>query len=156
MNEKRQLIEAMHLRVRRIIDKHTRIDEQPMEFDGDVVLSPREIRALDMIGGYGATNVSDVAEHFHFTNSAASQLAKRLVNLGLVDKRTSAHSNKEVSLSLTPRGQKARMAFQDTMRGRLNDFYDRLSAFSLPQISTTAVMLEVMEDIVDERLREKL
>jgi DNA-binding MarR family transcriptional regulator len=153
MDEKKQLIKAMHLRMRRIIDKHTLIDEQPMRFDDDVVLSPREIRAVDLIGDKGSTNVTNIAGHFHFTKSAASQLVNKLVKIGFVDKRPSTRSNKEVSLSLTPKGVNARMAFQETMRGLLNDFHDRIHAFSMQQISTTAVMLEVMEDIVDERLQ---
>ena len=153
MDDKQELIQNIFRCTRRIIDKHTRIDEQPLRFDNDVVLSPREIRTVAFIGDKGEANVTDVAAHFHFTKSAASQLITRLVKNGLVSKETSPHSNKELRLSLTPHGRKAYQVFEKLMRDHHEEFNRRIDAFSLQQVATAAVLLEVMESIVDDQLK---
>lgn len=153
MDDKQQLIKDLLECVRRIIDKHIHIDEKPLAFDADVTLSPREIRTVELLGRGVATNVSEVAAHFHFTKSAASQLVSRLVKRGFVFKETSPHSNKELLLSLTPQGHKAHQIYAEMMREHRNELYKRLGAFSLHQVSTAAVLLEVVENIVDERLK---
>lgn len=139
--------------VRRIIDKHTRIDEKPLRFNKSVALSPREIRTIELIGRMGSANVTEVAEHFQFTKSAASQLTARLADMGFVSKEASPHSNKEVRLSLTPQGRKAHKLYDEMMQEHLGELHRRLGAFSLRQVSTAAVLLEVVENIVDERLK---
>ena len=154
MDDKQQLITDIIRCMRRIINKHTSIDEIPLRFDDKVVLSPREIRTVELVGQRGAMNITEVAEHYHFTKSAASQLVARLEKMGFIRKMTSAHSNKEIQLSLTAQGQKAYCMFDAMMKEHMEEFYRRIGAFSLQQVSTAAVLLEVMESIVDERLKK--
>ena len=151
MEDKQELIKDVLQCVRRIVEKHVQINESPLRFSDDIVLSPRDIRAVDFIGNAGAVNVSEVAAHFHFTKSAASQLVARLVGMEFVDKQVSAHSNKEVRLSLTARGRKAHQVYTDLMREHMGELMRRLDAFSVQQISTASVMLEVMEDVFGEQ-----
>jgi len=152
MDDKKQLIDTMLKCTRRIIDKHARIDDLPLHFEDGMDLSPREVRTVEFIGVTGGTNVTAVAEHFHFTKSAASQLVARLVDRGFVRKQASARSNKEVLLTLTPSGVRAHQAFESLMAEHLKRLHERMEAFSVHQVSAASVLLEVMEGVIDETL----
>lgn len=154
MNDKHELITGLLQCMRRLIDKHARLDDSPLHFAEGVVISPREIRTVEFIGIGDSTNVSDVAAHFHFTKSAASQLVTRLVKRGFVSKRTSAQSGKEVSLTLTSQGREAHRKYEAMVQELAAETMSRLETFSLHQISTASVLVEVMEGIVDERLKK--
>lgn len=154
MNDKHELITGLLQCMRRLIDKHARIDDSPLRIAEGVVLSPREIRAVALIGDAGSANVTEVATHFHFTKSAASQLVTRLVKMGLVSKQASAQSGKEVLLTLTGQGREAHRKYSDMMQEMTTETINRLETFSMQQISTASVLVEVMEGIVDERLKK--
>jgi DNA-binding MarR family transcriptional regulator len=153
MEDKNELVSDVLTTLRRIIDKHTLVDEMPMTFERDVVLTPREIRTIDLIGNRTETNVTDVGNHFRFTKSAASQLVTRLVKRGLVEKDRSPHNSKEYLLSLTSEGIRAQQVYQKFHAAHVDDLRQRLSAFSVQQVATTSVLLEVVESVVDERLK---
>lgn len=148
--ETKQLI---YNRLRRIVDKHTRMDDHPFRLDDSVKLSPREVRAIDFLGQGGPINVTGVARHFGFTKSAASQLINRLAKRGMVSKELSEHSDKEYQLTLTPQGRKAHEAIEVMDRERLETFLDVISRFSGREIAATAAVLEQIEAMVDERLK---
>lgn len=154
MAAKQELIDGVLQCVRRIVEKHVQLNESPLRFSDDIVLSPRDIRAVDFIGVNGAVNVSEVASHFHFTKSAASQLVTRLVRMGFVDKRVSEHSSKELHLSLTLQGEKAHAVYTALMEEHVNELKQRLDAFTVQQVSTTSVMLEVVEGVFAERCKK--
>ncbi len=153
MEDKNELVQGVLKSLRRIIDKHIQIDELPLPFAEGVVLTPRESRAVDLIGSREHINVTEVGTHFGFTKSAASQLVTRLVKRGLVVKRLSAHSNKEFQLLLTDEGIRARHAYQAFHAAHVADLSQRLGAFSVQQVATAGVLLEVVESIVDARLK---
>ena len=156
MTDKLQLITDVLRCMRRIVETHVQINESPLRFTDDIVLSPRDIRGVDFIGNNDAVNVSDVAAYFQFTNSAASQLVARLVKMGFVDKQTSAHSNKEVRLLLTPQGRKAHQVFTTLMHKHTDELMRRLDAFTVQQISTASVILEVMESVFSEQCKKMM
>nr|WP_321258416.1 MarR family transcriptional regulator [uncultured Pseudodesulfovibrio sp.] len=149
--EKNQL--NIYNQLRRIIEKHTQMDEQPFMLDKSMSLSPREVRTVDFLGQNEGINVTNVATHFNFTKSAASQLINRLVKRGLVSKNISEHSDKEFHLSLSPEGKKAHQLIQVMTTQRLEMFLDMTESFSTQQIATTSEVLEKVEGMVDERLK---
>jgi len=77
-------------------------------------LSAVQLRALTILQGNARGNLNGLAAAMGVTVSTASRLVDRLVAAGLVDRRPSPQTRREISLSLTPAG-----------RGRLQR-YDRL------------------------------
>ncbi|WP_243925058.1 MarR family winged helix-turn-helix transcriptional regulator [Pseudodesulfovibrio sp. S3-i] len=138
--------------LRRIIEKHTRMDEQPFQLDDSIALSPREVRTIEFLSQRGQINVTSVATHFNFTKSAASQLINRLVQRGLVCKENSEHSDKEYQLSLSPEGENAHRLIETMNRDRLDMYLGKMEGFSRQQIAATSAVLEQLEHMVDERL----
>lgn len=141
-------------RLRRIVDKHAKVDERPFFLDDSMKLSPREVRTIEFLGRSGEVNVTNVADHFHFTKSAASQLVNRLVKNGLIDKALSAHSDKEYRLTLSPLGNKARRLIADMDRHRLEMFLEMIDGFSEEEVAATADVLGAVERLVDYRLEK--
>jgi DNA-binding MarR family transcriptional regulator len=79
---------------------------------GDI--SPVQLRALTVLQESPGTNLNDLAQAMGVTVSTTSRLVDRLVAAGLVDRRPSPQTRREISLVLTAAG-----------RGRLQR-YDRL------------------------------
>lgn len=63
------------------------------------------LRVLVMIQARGPLNLSAVAEALGVNASSASRTCDRLVSAGLLDRRESPRDRRQVSLTLTPRGQ---------------------------------------------------
>ncbi|BDQ37248.1 MarR family transcriptional regulator [Pseudodesulfovibrio nedwellii] len=143
----------VYSQLRRIIEKHTHIDEQPFTLNESIALSPREVRTIEFLGQSGNVNVTNVATHFNFTKSAASQLVNRLVKRGFISKNISKHSDKEFQLSLSPEGEKASQLIKSMTKQRLEMFLKMTERFSAQQIATTSEVLEQVESMVDERLK---
>ncbi|BCS88119.1 MarR family winged helix-turn-helix transcriptional regulator [Pseudodesulfovibrio sediminis] len=149
--------DAKHLiyeRLRRIVDKHVRVDEQPFSLSDSVKLSPREVRAIEFLGQSDTVNVTNVATHFHFTKSAASQLINRLVKRDLVNKEVAPNSDKEYRLTLTADGEAARQLIADMNQSRLDMFLEAIHDFSDKETTATANVLGALEKLVDRRLRQ--
>src|SRR4051794_41690374 len=77
-------------------------------------LSPVQLRALTVLQDVPGANLNDLASAMGVTVSTTSRLVDRMVAAGLVDRKPSPQTRREISLALTPAG-----------RGRLQR-YDRL------------------------------
>lgn len=153
MNSQTKTQMNIYNQLRRIIENHTHMDEQPFMLNESMSLSPREVRTIDFLGQNKNKNVTNVATHFNFTKSAASQLINRLVKRKLVSKKISKHSDKEFHLSLSPEGKKAHQLIQIMTNQRLEMFLEMTERFSAQQIATTSEVLEQVETMVNERLK---
>ena len=119
-------------------------------------MTHRELHAIEAIGENTRINITDLGMYFGVTKSAASQMATKLARKGLVEKESSAHSNKELQLTLTRLGWRAFELHEKFHGDHLADLVERLGAFSLSQIETTSVLLDVLENLVDERLIQRM
>jgi DNA-binding MarR family transcriptional regulator len=70
-------------------------------------LSVVQLRALTVVHRLGPSNLGRLAHELAVTVSTASRLVDRLVAAGLVDRRPSPQSRREVALSLTEAGRDA-------------------------------------------------
>jgi DNA-binding MarR family transcriptional regulator len=100
---------------------------------GDV--SPVQLRALTVLQESAGANLNDLATAMGVTVSTTSRLVDRLVAAGLVDRKPSPQTRREISLALTPAG-----------RGRLQR-YDRLR-LAEARASLDAVPPEERESVV--------
>ncbi|WP_449245049.1 MarR family winged helix-turn-helix transcriptional regulator [Desulfobacca acetoxidans] len=152
METKEGFIAAMRQKLMRILNRQAQIEEIRIRFDEGVKLTPKEIHTIQAIGEPKQINLTDLAVHFGVTKSAASQIVAKLAEKGFVRKRHAAHSNKELDLSLTELGWRAFHAHERFHGKHMADLVNRLSAFSLAQIATTSVLLDVIESVLEERL----
>src|SRR5689334_9106531 len=68
-------------------------------------LSVPQFRALRFIARHPRASLSDLAGHLGTTRPAASKLADRLVEVGLLNRSVAPDDRRQVSLTLTDRGQ---------------------------------------------------
>jgi len=155
METKEDLINDMSRKFFRIINKHGRLESLPFHFDEGIEMTHRELHVIQAVGERKRINITELGSHFGVTKSAASQMVTKLVKKDFIEKKPAAHSNKELQLTLTQRGWKAFRIHEKFHGQHMSDVVDRLSAFSLSQIATASVLLEVLENAVDERLEAR-
>lgn len=68
------------------------------------VVSAPQLRALGIVHQHGSVNLSQLAEELGCAPSSASRLCDRLVAAGLISRKASAETRREISLSLRPQG----------------------------------------------------
>jgi DNA-binding MarR family transcriptional regulator len=72
-----------------------------------------QLRALTVLHRTPSANLAQLAEGMGVTVSTTSRLVDRLVAAGLVDRRTAAHTRREISLRLTARGRSTLARYDD-------------------------------------------
>lgn len=152
MNSKIGLSEAAIRQLVRIAKKYSQIETLPIQVDGDVKITTGEAHAIQVIGKGEPVRVIDLAAHHGITKSAASQMASKLLRKGFIEKNPAPANNKEYLLSLTELGRKAYQAHEKFHGKDFTELTNRLSSFSLSQIATISVLLDIFENIIDERL----
>jgi DNA-binding MarR family transcriptional regulator len=102
-----------------------------------------QLRALTVIDDIDGANLIQLSDGMGVTVSTASRLVDRLVGAGLVDRRPSEVTRREISLSLTPEGR-ALLTRYDGLR--LDELRRRLD--QLPRRRQVAV-INALADLLD-------
>ena len=155
MENKEDMIKSISLQLMRIINKQGRIEKIPVLLTEGIEVTPAEGHSILAIGEHESISVTDLGAHFGVTKSAASQIVGKLSKKGYVIKAVSERNSKELRLQLTTKGREAFNAIRQYRGRHFTDIIKRLESFSLPQIATTSVLLDVIEDVMDERLRQR-
>jgi DNA-binding MarR family transcriptional regulator len=156
MESKEKLVKEMSREFFRILNKHARLEAMPVAFDRGIKATHRELHAIQAVGENRRINITDLGTYFGVTKSAASQMASKLVKKGFLKKEYSAHSNKELELTLTELGWRAFHHHEKFHGDHMADVVDRLGKFSPSQIETASMLFDVFESVVDERLSQRL
>jgi len=94
-------------------------------------ISVVQLRALTVLREFDSANLGRLAEAMRGTVSTTSRLVDRLVAAGLVERRPSARSRREITLQVTPEGRTALDRYDDLrlsgLRARLAEVTDRAS-----------------------------
>ena len=155
METKTEFIEKTIRELLRVSKLYSRIEELPVPVDENLEVTTREAHTIQAVGQSESVNVTQLADHFGITKSAASQMVSKLANRGFLLKRQAPHSNKEFELALTQLGWKAFDAHERLHGGDMAHLVERLSGFSLSQISTLSVLLESLAGVMEKRLSER-
>ena len=132
--------------------KFAEVETLPIAVTDDVSVSTREAHAIESIGENRCVNITQIAEHFGFTKSAASQLVSKLTRQGFVVKKQAGHSNKELQLSLTPLGWQA-FESHATMHGMdLQQVLDTMDSVEINVLIQLDELLGRLNSIMDGRL----
>ena len=94
-----------------------------------------QLRALTVLSDAHGANLMQLAEGMGVTVSTTSRLVDRLIAAGLVDRRPSEVTRREVSISLTDAGRAVLRRYDDLRVDALRSRLDRLE----PARRTTAV-----------------
>ena len=155
MKTKDKKIENLLLHLRRIMNKHSSLEEQPIRFNEMVVLTPREIHSIQAIGENELINIKELGDYFGVSKSAASQMVAKLVEKGYVRKENPTYNNKELQLTLTDIGRQAFSAHECFHGKHMEDLIKRLnSEFTKTEIARASELLGMIEDIMDKRILE--
>ena|GEM_PF-644452 len=152
METKNDLIMATIRQLRGVAMKIARAEEMPIPVEDGLFVTTREAHTIEAVGRLPQMSVTDVANAFGITKSAASQMVSKLCAKGFLEKKQAPHSNKEYQLTLTPLGEKAFEA-HERFHGQDRDaLVERFCGFSLSQVATISVLLEAIGDVMDKRL----
>lgn len=152
MDKKPPHIKATVFQLTQVARKFAQIESLPIMVEEGLVISTREAHTIQSIGDKSCINVTDVANSFAITKSAASQLVSKLTGKGFLVKQQSAHSNKELQLSLTPLGWQAFEAHEHFHGKDMNRVVSSMEKFSTEDIATLNTLLITLNTIMDERL----
>lgn len=89
-------------------------------------LSVVQLRALNVLREQGGANLGQLAAGMGVTVSTASRLVDRLVAAGLVERRASSRSRRELALVVTPRGREILERYDDERLVELRALLDAI------------------------------
>ena len=152
MNVKDDLVMDAIRQFQRVAIKYARVEELPIQVEAELAITTREAHTIQAIGNQEDMSVTDVANAFDITKSAASQMVSKLADKGFLEKRQAPHSNKEYHLRLTPLGWKAHGAHENFHGKDKEELIMRLRVFSEPEITAVTALLKAVGDVLDKRL----
>lgn len=91
------------------------------------VTPPAQLRALLIVDGGGAINLTKLASMLGASTSATSKLCDRLVAAGLLTRQPAAASRREITLRSTESGQRVAQWVRDQRRAALDQTLASLS-----------------------------
>jgi DNA-binding MarR family transcriptional regulator len=91
------------------------------------VVSAPQLRALATVQEHGSVNLSQLANELGCAPSSASRLCDRLVAAGLINRRASAETRREVSLSVRPQGARLLRRTENRRRSELASVLEQMT-----------------------------
>lgn len=113
----------------RIIHKYSQRESCKRDYGVDVLLTQTEVHLIAVIGEQPGIGVKALAGVKGVTTGAASQMVRKLVEKGLVQKQISTESEAKVELTLTEKGQKCfaeHQKYHAKTNGKWNQLLDKL------------------------------
>jgi len=69
--------------------------------EGPIILSPRQLRAVDAVRASGVLSVSEIADALEVSRTVATTIVEELVVLGVVDRRMDPEDRRRRQVRLT-------------------------------------------------------
>lgn len=91
------------------------------------VVSAPQLRALEIVRQDGDVNLSQLADGLGCLPSTASRLCDRLVAAGLIDRKASAETRREISLSLRSQGARLLRKLEARRRAELSAVLEQMT-----------------------------
>ena len=90
-------------------------------------ISPTQLRALTVAEDAGPCSLGVLADGMGISTSSASRLVDRLIAAGVLDRRQSDLSRREVVLQVTPRGKRLLRRHEESRRAVFGELLRRMS-----------------------------
>jgi len=107
----------------------------------DSTVTMAQMRVLMLLSTIGESPMSELAASLRITLSTLSGLVDRLVESGLVSRRTDENDRRHVIVSLTENGKSFLEYFQEVGVNHLRDLLERLSPADLETVTNTLELL---------------
>lgn len=133
----------------RVVHKYNKIENMKRLYDTDIMLTPKEIHTIQLIGQYPQIGIIDLAQRQGVTKGATSQMVKKLVEKGFVIKRQSLASEAEICLELTELGQRAYQGHADYHQNIGRQWKEILDQMSEADLQVLIRFIESVERMVD-------
>ena len=138
----------------RIINKFKALEKIPIDHGTGDVLYASEINTLEIIGKYSGINITQLARKRGVTKGAVSQIVAKLVKKQLVTKNQTPDNDKVLSLELTNTGE---VAFENHEKFHAkydSPMIEKLNAMSVEQLILITDTFELLEDTIDNYLKD--
>lgn len=107
-------------------------------------LSVPQFRALRFVARHPQASLSDLALHLGTTRPAASKLADRLVELGLLNRSVALADRRQVALTLTSLGQGALQRAREVVQARMTERLGSLASEELEHCAQSLTTLRAL------------
>jgi DNA-binding MarR family transcriptional regulator len=108
-------------------------------FESSVTMA--QLKVLMVLGSIDESRMSELASNLRLTLSTVSGLVERLVENGLVARRTHESDRRQVMVSLTDDGRGFLESFQELGMQTLRELLEQLSAEELAQVGQAVELL---------------
>ncbi|MBC8074942.1 MAG: MarR family transcriptional regulator [Chloroflexales bacterium] len=109
-----------------------------------VELSVPQFRALRFVARRPQASLSELALHLGTTRPAASKLADRLVELGLLDRSVALADRRQAALTLTDRGQGALRQAREAVQAQMAERLGSLASWELEHCAQSLTTLRAL------------
>lgn len=152
MDAKHDLIKESIQKLLRIAHMYARIEAMPIPVNHSESVTTHEAHTIQAIGEERSVNVTQLADHFGISKSAASQTVAKLEKRGFLVRKAAPHGGREQLLVLTELGWLAFRAHEQFHGKDFKQLVDSLSAFPISQIATLSVLMEPLAEVMEKRL----
>lgn len=128
------------------------------DFGTGDLLTSTEINTIDVVGHNSGINITDLAELRGLSKSSISQIISRLSEKNLVRKYRNIGNEKEILLSLTPRGEIAFLGhkqFHAKVKDQLTDNIGPISEEEIRNLMRICKGIEKTSEWVVQRLNKQ-
>ncbi|HDY89257.1 MAG TPA: MarR family transcriptional regulator [bacterium] len=143
----------------KLLNLFKEMENTQFKISNNITVYPGEIHMISAIANSYGINVTEVAARLDTSKSAASQMIKKLVRKGLIEKAHTEQNNKEIRLLLTREGKTA----LDIVEKRHLELKEKFFSFA-PTFSDEkwhnyrdflSKMIDVIKEILDENRKEE-
>ena len=143
----------------KLLNLFKEMENTQFKISDNITVFPGEIHMISAIATSNGINVTEVAARLDISKSAASQMIKKLVRKGLIEKAHTEQNNKEIRLLLTREGKTA----LDIVEKRHLELKEKFFSFA-PTFSDEkwqnyrdflSKMIDVIKEILDENRKEE-
>ena len=136
----------------RVIHKYIQSEKKPMDYGCGVKLTRTEIHTIALLKQNPGISVTAVAQKRGITKGAASQMIYKMVDKGMVEKQVSPNSDAQVSLYLTPVGEKASEMHDAYHKNNVQPIYKYFNTLSEDTVNALIGIMKVFEQSMDEQM----
>lgn len=134
----------------RIIHKYSQKESVKKSYGNDVELTQTEIHLISVIGSKPGISMKDLAAAKGVTPGATSQMIKKMIGKGLVEKRISKESEAKIELFLTKTGNECFSSHQSHHKKANQKWYDMFDKLDDNTYMAVKNLIAEAEDKIDK------
>ena len=138
----------------RIMNKMMALEKNPRDFGSGDLLSSAEIHMIMVIGKNPSQNITSISEELGISKSAVSQMVRKLEQKNLVERSQLPDNEKEIRLSLTPRGRIAFLGHETHHAVIFARMHEKLGDMTEEQFAYLMDFFSAIESTADECMRD--